>query len=231
MFLSNRLLKGFPLVFSPELGRSWTTWGDRRDWRSSITITRACAGCTSLSPGILLGRRCRHHLQRFLGILGRLWGGPRGAGVTFSPTENLIVPRALTISTPGTYWLRTAHCYHFMSLCISFQVLNQITLILFEHCFTLFNITWQPVTFSLHNGHCLEYCNIYIFTALSTGCVLVRFMLHQVTVIAKQTFSTAAASHWNYLTGETQVDIYYHVITRNAMFLSVSLALTAIVLQ
>lgn len=163
MFLSNRLLKGFPLVFSPELGRSWTTWGDRRDWRSSITITRACAGCTSLSPGILLGRRCRHHLQRFLGILGRLWGGPRGAGVTFSPTENLIVPRALTISTPGTYWLRTAHCYHFMSLCISFQVLNQITLILFEHCFTLFNITWQPVTFSLHNGHCLEYCNIYIY--------------------------------------------------------------------
>lgn len=142
-----------PLLFSPELGRSWTTWGDRRDWRSSITIPRACAGCTSLGPGILLGRRCRHHLQRFLGRAGRrgLWGGPRGGGVTFSPTENLVLPRALTISTPGTYRLRTAHCYGFMSLWIHFH--------------------WNKKTFYIiQQSACLQYLYIYgIINWMSSG--------------------------------------------------------------
>lgn len=105
---------------SPELGRGWTTWGDRRDRRSSITVARACAGCTSLGPGVLLGRRCRHHFQRLLrgASRGGLRGGPRGGGLTFSPTENLILRRALTISTPGPYWMKRGAC-----------------------CFLLFNIT------------------------------------------------------------------------------------------
>lgn len=95
-FLKCLLKQWVVIVDKPGFGG---TWASRRHWRSNITICWAWAGSTSFGPGILLRRRSRHHLLWLL-VRGGLWGRPTRGGLPISHIGNLIIPRAVTISTP-----------------------------------------------------------------------------------------------------------------------------------
>lgn len=66
-------------AFSPGLGRSGTAGGDGGHRRAPFAVAGARGGCAALGPGVLLGRRRRHHLERLLGGAGgrRDGRGPR----------------------------------------------------------------------------------------------------------------------------------------------------------